>query len=62
MMYGSYLKYVNDRLFQVVKTYKVSQMIIPKKHDSKIDKELLGLYVNYHDQLHHSLYHCHDNI
>ena len=44
MMYGSYLKYVNDRLFQVVKTYKVNQMIIPKKHDSKIDQQLLGLY------------------
>ena len=45
MMYGSYLKYVNDRLFQVVKTYKVNQMIIPKKHDSKIDQQL---YVDFH--------------
>jgi len=52
MMYGSYLKYVNDRLFQVVKTYKINQMIIPKKHDSKIDQQLLGLYVKYHDANH----------
>ena len=52
MSNGRYLKYVNDRLFEVVKSYKVSQMIVPKRHEHRIDKELLGLYVNYHDANH----------
>ena len=48
MSNGRYLKYVNDRLFEVLKAYKVQQMIIPKKHDSRIDQKLLGLYVDFH--------------
>ena len=48
MSNGRYLKYVNDRLFEVVKSYKVSQMVVPKRHEHRIDKELLGLYVDYH--------------
>jgi hypothetical protein len=52
MSNGRYLKYVNDRLFEVVKSYKVNQMIVPKRHPDKIDQQLLGLYVKYHDGNH----------
>ena len=45
-MYGTYLKYVNDRLFEVLRSYPVQQMIIPKRHPDRIDKTLLGLYVD----------------
>jgi hypothetical protein len=48
-MYGAYLKYVNSRLFEVIKSYPARQMIIPKKHESRIDKKLLGLYVDYYN-------------
>ena len=47
-MYGTYLKYVNDRLFEVLRSYPPQQMIIPKKHESKIDQKLLGLYVDHY--------------
>jgi|TARA_B100001287_G_scaffold49249_1_gene38299 hypothetical protein len=45
--YGSYIKYVNDRCFLVIREMPVHQMIIPKRHPNKIDKELLGLWVNH---------------
>ena len=48
-MYGTYLKYVNNRLFEVLKSYPARQMIIPKKHESRIDKKLLDLYVDYYN-------------
>ena len=41
------LKYVNDDLFEVLRTFKVSSMIITKRHTHRIDKELLGLWVHY---------------
>lgn len=41
------LKYVNDDLFEVLRTFKVSSMIVPKRHTHRIDKELLGLWVHY---------------
>ena len=42
-----HLKRVNDRLFEVLREIPVHNMIIPKRHPSRIDKELLGLWVNH---------------
>jgi hypothetical protein len=47
MKYGSYIKYVNDRCFEVLKEIKASNLIIPKRHPNKIDKELIGLWVHH---------------
>lgn len=41
------LKKVNDRLFEILRDMPVHNMIIPKRNPNKIDKELLGLWVNY---------------
>ncbi len=51
-MYGSYLKYVNDRCFQVLRSIPAEQMIVPKRHPSKLDKELIGLWVHHLDGNH----------
>jgi hypothetical protein len=47
MKYGSYIKYVNDRCFEVLKEIKASNLIIPKRHPNKMDKELIGLWVHH---------------
>ncbi len=46
-MYGTYLKYVNDRCFQVLRELPASQMVVPKRHPHKLDKELIGLWVHH---------------
>ena len=46
-MYGSYLKYVNDRLFKILRAIPAEQMIVPKRHPNKLDKELIGLWVHH---------------
>ena len=47
MGYGTRLKYVNDDLFEIIRAIKVHNCIVPKRHPNKIDKELLGLWVNH---------------
>ena len=47
MTYGSYIKYVNDRCFEVLKVIKAENLVIPKRHPNKLDKELIGLWVHH---------------
>lgn len=47
MGYGTRLKYVNDDLYEIIRALKAQSLIIPKRHDSRIDKELLGMWVHH---------------
>ncbi len=40
------LRYINDTLFEVVKVVKCRDMIIPKKHRTRMDKKLIGMWVH----------------